>query len=146
MVSGKDAFAPGGEEREGSTAGCPLLPPCCLWRGRWSPPRASRAAKGASCPCVFSLSLQPTHELGLPALQFQDAEHRIPEPASEHIHCGFRHSHLRLYPQFALLLLLDQVREFSPTYFSNCPGSDGAQHRSLHPKARMVSPCLAKLM
>ncbi|KAM6266855.1 RING finger protein 24 isoform 2-T6 [Spheniscus humboldti] len=56
---------------------------------------------------------QPTHELGLPALQFQDAEHRVPEPASQHIHRGFRHGHLRLHPQFALLLLLDQAQTSS---------------------------------
>ncbi|KAM9580583.1 RING finger protein 24 isoform 1-T1 [Guaruba guarouba] len=55
----------------------------------------------------------PTHELGLPALQFQDAEHRVPEPASQHIHRGFRHGHLRLHPQFALLLLFDQAQASS---------------------------------
>lgn len=73
---------------------------------------------------VFSLSPQPTHELGLPALQFQDAEHRVPEPASQHIHRGFWHGHLRLHPQFALLLLLDQVRASLPAAFNSCPGSD----------------------
>lgn len=128
MVSGKDASTPGVKEQEGSAAGCPLLPlhlpleVICIHR------RASCAAEGASCPCVFSLSPQPTHELGLPALQFQDAEHRVPEPASQHIHRGFWHSHLRLHPQFALLLLLDQVREFSPAAFNSCPRSGQAQH------------------
>lgn len=87
--------------------------------------------------------LQPTHELGLPALQFQDAEHRVPEPASQHIHRGFWHGHLRLHPQFALLLLLDQVRERSPAAFKSCPGSECACCSSLHAKKRMASPCLS---
>lgn len=142
-VLGKDAFTPGGEEREG----CPLLPPRPAFGGAVGLlQRASHAAKGASRPCLFSPSPQPTHELGLPALQFQDAKHWVPEPASQHIHRGFRHSHLRLHPQFALLLLLDQVREFSLAPFNSCLRSDQAQHRSLHPKTRMASPCLAKLM
>lgn len=76
--------------------GCPMLP-----------------AEPHLTPVCFSLCPQPTHELRLPALQFQDAEHRVPEPASQHIHRGFWHSHLRLHPQSALLLLLDQVRKCS---------------------------------
>lgn len=83
-------------------------------RGRRTFPRASHAADPAdraSRPSLFSLSSQPTHELRFPALQFQDAEHRVPEPASQHIYRGFWHGHLRLHPQFTVLLLLDQVRE-----------------------------------
>ncbi|XP_075564799.1 RING finger protein 24 isoform X1 [Pelecanus crispus] len=77
-----------------------------------APNRGSRSADNvgfAWLGCVAA-PVRPTHELGLPALQFQDAEHRVPEPASQHIHCGFRHGHLRLHPQFALLLLLDQAQ------------------------------------
>lgn len=72
--------------------------------------RSSRYVGFAWLGCVAA-PVRPTHELGLPALQFQDAEHRVPEPSSQHIHRGFWHGHLRLHPQFALLLLLDQVRQ-----------------------------------
>lgn len=96
-------------------------------------------------PVCFSLSPQPTHELRLPALQFQDAEHRVPEPASQHIHRGFRHSHLRLHPQFALLLLLDQVRKHSPAAVKSHHSSDRVRHRSLRHQKRMVSPRLSTM-
>ncbi|KAJ8001198.1 hypothetical protein DPEC_G00188810, partial [Dallia pectoralis] len=49
------------------------------------------------------------HELRLPALQFQDAEHRVPEPSPQYLHCGIWDGHLCIYPQPSLLLLLDKI-------------------------------------
>lgn len=64
---------------------------------------------------LFVSSIQNIHELRFPALQFQDAKYRVPEPSPQHLHCGVWDRHLCLHPQPPLLLLLNTVGSMHPS-------------------------------
>lgn len=49
------------------------------------------------------------HDLRFTALQFQDAEYRVPKPSSQYLHCRLWDGHIRLHPQLTLLLLPNSV-------------------------------------